>query len=87
MAEWIRTDLDFATRVGRLNGDLTGGELVFYWLNASTVKDDNAADMLTGNSGQDWFLFNEDGVVKDKATDMSTFESMFAEDIDFIFGS
>ena len=35
---------------------------------------------------RDRFLFNQDGDggTKDKATDMSTFEAMFAQDIDFI---
>ena len=44
--------------------------------------------MLTGSEGQDWFLFNQDGDggAKDKATDMRTFEAMFAVDIDFITG-
>jgi hypothetical protein len=57
-------------------------------LNALTVGDDTDEDVLTGSSGQDWFLFNrdKDGVVKDKVTDLSTFEAMYAQDIDFING-
>ena len=43
---------------------------------------DRAKDVLTGSSGDDWFLFNSDGdgVVTDKATDLSTFESQYAEE-------
>ena len=51
-----------------------------YAINASTVSDDNDKDTLTGDSGNDWFLFNKDndGVVKDKVTDLSANE--FATD-------
>ena len=39
------------------------------------------------DAGQDWFLFNADGDgAQDRVTDMSTFEAMFAQDIDFISG-
>lgn len=48
----------------------------------------SCVELLTGSEGQDWFLFNHDsdGGVTDRATDMKTFEAMFAEDIDFITG-
>ena len=52
-----------------------------------TVLDDNAVDLLTGSSGQDWFLFNADGEggsKKDKVTDLKADE--FALDLDFING-
>ena len=52
-----------------------------------TVLDDNAVDLLTGSSGQDWFLFNADGESgskKDKVTDLKDDE--FALDLDFIIG-
>jgi hypothetical protein len=54
----------------------------------ANVGDDSDEDFLTGSAGQDWFLFNrdKDWVVKDKVTDLSTFEAMFAQDIDFIYG-
>jgi len=92
MDEWSRTDVDLATRVRRLEGPAGGGSADdkngAYFLNAQTVQDDGLQDMLTGSSGSDWFFFNRDGDgdarKKDKATDMSTFEAMFAEDIDFI---
>jgi hypothetical protein len=86
MAEWTRTDADFQTRVGHLmnGGGLNGAVRI----NASTVSDDNDYDVLTGSSGTDWFLFNRDGdgVVKDKVTDLSTFEALYAQDIDWING-
>ena len=49
--------------------------------------DDNAADVLTGSSGTDWFFANLDGdrdpnIVKDKITDLHCGE--FADDLDFI---
>jgi Ca2+-binding RTX toxin-like protein len=84
MQEWTRADATFATRVSHL---LTGGGLnAGYLLTDSTVHDDHAADVLTGESGNDWFLFNVDGDggVKDKATDMSTFESQYATDLDWM---
>ncbi len=53
-----------------------------------TVLDDNAVDLLTGSSGQDWFLFNADGesgTKKDKVTDLKDDE--LALDLDFINGA
>jgi Calx-beta domain len=49
------------------------------------VHDDQTEGVLTGVDGN-WFLFNNDGDggVKDKATDLSTFESQFAQDIDWL---
>ena len=84
MLEWTRTDATFATRVSHLEAD--GGLNQGNRLNDFTVHDDHATDVLTGSEGNDWFLFNQDGDggVKDKATDMSTFESHYAEDIDWL---
>lgn len=54
-------------------------------LNANTVSDDGAQDVLTGSSGQDWFLANvSGGGVLDKLTDLSATE--FATDLSFILG-
>ena len=63
-----------------------GGSNAGYTLTDVTVHDDHAADVLTGESGNDWFLFNKDGDggVKDKATDLSAFETQFATDIDWL---
>jgi Ca2+-binding RTX toxin-like protein len=56
---------------------------------AVTVFDDNAADVLTGSAGVDWFFANLDAdgdpnIAKDKITDLHTGE--FAMDIDWILG-
>jgi uncharacterized delta-60 repeat protein len=45
----------------------------------ATVFDDGDADVLTGNQGQDLFLFNNDGEVDDVVTDLSA-----SEDIDWL---
>jgi len=84
MLEWTRADATFAVRVGHLQSG--GGLNAGYLLTENTVHDDLAVDVLTGSSGSDWFLFNRDGDggVKDKATDLSTFEASYAEDIDWL---
>lgn len=85
MLEWTRTDANFSDRVNHLQGTGTGLN-VGYRLTDTTVHDDHCEDVLTGSSGNDWFIFNKDGDggVKDKATDMSTFEALFALDVDWI---
>ena len=84
MKEWRRTDADFATRVSHLKNG--GGLNLSYSLTDVTVQDDHAEDMLTGCDGNDWFLFNSDGDggVKDKVTDLATFEAKYALDIDWL---
>ena len=94
MREWARTDADFAARVAHLGGAAGGlnGNVVLRGTatgaGPATVRDDGAADVLTGSSGQDWFLFNQDGDngVADTVTDLSTFETLYIEDLDFIHG-
>lgn len=84
MQEWTRIDATFAVRVGHLE---TGNGLnAGYLLTDNTVHDDHTADVLTGAEGNDWFLFNNDGDggVRDRATDLSTFETQFAQDIDWL---
>jgi len=56
LAEWSRTDSDYLTRVHHLDGSLAGGLNGPYFLNATTVHDNGAADRLFGGNGQDWFL-------------------------------
>ena len=86
LKEWTRTDASFATRVNHLEGGAgsLAGSVV---LTDQTIHDDGVADVLTGDAGQDWFIFNVDGVLgtTDRATDMTAFEAQFAEDIDFIY--
>jgi Ca2+-binding RTX toxin-like protein len=101
MAEWTSTR-SYADRVKNLRGEQAGREAafaqranaeIFLAVDAThgrvtTLYDDDAADVLTGSSGQDWFLFNADGesgTRKDKATDLSAAE--FADDLDFINGN
>jgi Ca2+-binding RTX toxin-like protein len=62
LAEW-NSNRDYSTRVAnlmdgsgspkRLNGQ--------FFLNDRTVHDDGAVDVLFGNGGRDWFLYNIDG--------------------------
>jgi Ca2+-binding RTX toxin-like protein len=49
---------------------------------SATVFDDGDVDVLTGNSGQDLFLFNADNPVPDTITDLNSSE--FAADLDFL---
>jgi VCBS repeat-containing protein len=85
-AEWTRTGADFATRVGHLEGgagSLSQGVL----LTGQTVHNDGAADVLTGAAGVDWFIFNVDGTdpsTHDQVTDMTTYESEYGGDLDFM---
>ena len=49
---------------------------------APTVHDDNAVDALTGDAGNDWFVFNSTGgAAPDRATDMTAFEGLFDADM------
>lgn len=90
MAAWT-SNRSYTERVNNLidgSGSATranGG--VFLQANGplATVFDDNARDVLTGDSGHDWFLLNTGGEnesTRDKATDLSSNE--FAADLDFI---
>ncbi len=96
--EWGRTDLAttsvagdssytaFEQRIDHLKGPASGGTAGgrndTYYLNDSTVDDDNALDqidMLTGSSGEDWFIWTKG---EDKVNGMSSTEG--AEDLDTI---
>ena len=50
--------------------DLGNGKVLPVVLNAATVFADGAADQLTGGGGQDWFLADLTGKVKDQITDL-----------------
>ena len=84
MKEWTRTDASFLIRVAHLENG--GGWNAGFWLNDTTVHDDHTEDVLTGAEGNDWFLFNRDGDggVKDKVTDLSVFEALYALDLDWL---
>jgi N-acetylneuraminic acid mutarotase len=82
MAEWTSTR-DYATRVNNLRDgsgstDRLNGNI--FLQDGVSVADDGARDVITGSSGLDWFLFNEE---EDKATDLNDEE--FADILDFVF--
>ena len=96
MAEWT-SDRSYADRVKNLRGDDSSPTFadrangdVYLAADGSlgravTVLDDGVKDVLTGDGGLDWFLFNADGdneAKKDKVTDLNAAE--FADDLDFI---
>jgi hypothetical protein len=66
MAEWGRTDADYATRVKDLNGTLSGGLNGATLLTASTVHDDATIDTLYVKAGSDWFFAQLSGPNQDK---------------------
>jgi hypothetical protein len=93
MREWTSNGT-YASRTAHLAGT-AGGLNAGYYLIAegptANVLDDNAKDVLTGSSGQDWFFANlfldngDNANQKDKITDLSAEE--FASDLDFILMS
>jgi Ca2+-binding RTX toxin-like protein len=56
LAEWSRTDIDYATRIAHLIGSMSGGLNASCLLNASTVQGNGMADNLYGGPGMDWFF-------------------------------
>jgi Ca2+-binding RTX toxin-like protein len=79
MHEWTRTDKTAAERVANLqNGGGLNGSAV---LNGTTLANDLDADVLTGSSGYDWFLFDP---AKDRVTDLH--DEAFTNDLPFING-
>ena len=56
LAEWSRTDLDYATRMAHLSGGLSGGLNGAYLLNSSTVQADGLVNSLYGGAGLDWYF-------------------------------
>jgi Ca2+-binding RTX toxin-like protein len=80
---WVDPTQSYQQRVAALTTTGVGANQAVK-LNASTVSD-GAQDVLTGTSGQDWFLANvSGGGVLDKLTDLSAAE--FATDLAFING-
>jgi PKD repeat protein len=70
MSEWTSADA-YAVRVAALNDFIT-----------QRVADDQAADVITGTSGNDWFFADLSGSVQDRITDLKDAE--FANDLAFI---
>ncbi|MCI0640404.1 MAG: PKD domain-containing protein, partial [Gemmataceae bacterium] len=69
MAEWGRTDADYATRAGHLTGT-SGGLNGGVYLNSSTIADDGAQDELYGEGGLDLFLRTSTGPNADDVNDL-----------------
>jgi Ca2+-binding RTX toxin-like protein len=70
MAEWRRSDADYATRAAHLQGAAGGlnGDAI---LGPSTILDDGAVDQLYGESGLDLFFATAAGAGKDKLNDLA----------------
>jgi Ca2+-binding RTX toxin-like protein len=56
LAEWSRTDIDYATRIAHLTGTSRGGLNGADFLNTSTVQDDGQVNKLYGGAGLDWYF-------------------------------
>jgi Ca2+-binding RTX toxin-like protein len=84
MAEWTSSRA-YLARIANLQGTGTGTDFANrsngnYFLNAGiSVIIDTGADVLTGSSGQDWFLFDTS---RDRATDLK--DEAFTADLAFI---
>jgi hypothetical protein len=74
MAEWGRTDANYATRIRHLNGTLGGGLNGGFLLTTGTVHDDAAIDTLFGEGGTDWFFALLSGPNKDVVSDKAAGE-------------
>ncbi len=79
-AEWLTTNA-YNVRVNNIKAGIGTGGLV---LNDTTVDDDGVQDVLAGDQGLDWFLFNQDGDggSKDRVTDLASGE--VPTDIDIV---
>ena len=84
--EWLSSH-NFIARTANIEG--WGSSPTAYLLNSTTVLDDNDKDTLAGDQGIDWFFANlwidcgDDANHKDKIEDISVFELLFANDLDF----
>jgi Ca2+-binding RTX toxin-like protein len=55
LAEWDSAD-DYATRIARITGSMSGGLNGSVFLNSSTVHSDGMVNKLYGGPGMDWFF-------------------------------
>jgi hypothetical protein len=74
LAEWGRTDLQYADRINHLNGSVAGGLNGPYVLTAKTVQDGAAPDTLLGGAGLDWFFARLTGPNSDTIKDWTSGE-------------
>jgi Ca2+-binding RTX toxin-like protein len=77
MCEWTRTDKTAADRVSNLRNET--GHNVLVRLDSGTLFSVADADVLTGSSGYDWFVFDSS---RDRVTDLS--DPAFGDDLGFI---
>src|SRR5262249_37003495 len=68
LAEWSRTDIDYATRIAHLTGSMSGGLNGSYVLNSNTVRGNRQADNLYGGTGMDWFMTGTTDVIFNKTS-------------------
>jgi parallel beta-helix repeat protein len=68
LAEWGRTDADYATRIAHLTGTTGGGLNGSVLLNSTTVQNNGLADSLYGGAGQDWFFASAIDAIFNKTT-------------------
>jgi Ca2+-binding RTX toxin-like protein len=69
LREWRRRDLSYQARIDHLTGATGGGLNGGYLLTALTVHDDAAVDQMSGEGGQDWFLYDALGSAPDRLND------------------
>lgn len=77
MDEWTRTDRCYLDRINNLRfGTGLNGSII---LDNTTIFADDDADVLTGSSGNDWFIFDQN---RDRVTDLN--DEVFINDLAFI---
>lgn len=84
MREWTRTDIGAVERIKHLRDGTCGGLNGAVLLNATTVHDDGAVDVLNGDDdGFDWFLYsmNQTNGTGDQVTNLTRAEAAVAVNI------
>ncbi len=75
MDTWTRLDMSYLDRIAFLRDN---GSSPFCW--SGGVQSDGASDVLTGSSGQDWFVLD---TTKDRITDLK--DEVFTNDLTWIW--
>jgi hypothetical protein len=73
---WVDPALTYEQRIASIQDPTLRGGV---YLGPATVGNDDAADVLTGSSGQDWFWFDP---IRDRVTDLH--DEAFVNDLEFI---
>ncbi|HEX3148345.1 MAG TPA: Calx-beta domain-containing protein [Gemmataceae bacterium] len=71
--EWGRTDISQQQKMDHLSGFLSGGQNGTYYLNPTTIQEDNAIDDLWGGVGTDWFFAAPSGPWADRRRDTTEY--------------